>query len=465
MAEPDATEPSVGLPHSALGQNQNWKRLWLGQGISLTGDYIFDVTVMLWIAKVLAHGKPWAPAAAAGVLIAAAIPALVLGPFAGVFVDRWNRRRTMLTADACRAVLIVLLLPLAFPAVAASLSPVAVIVIIYVVVATASCFAQFFNPSRFAILGTVVAADDLPKASGRLQATGSFAAIIGPPLAAPLLFTAGVQWSLIINSLSFGASFVTIFMVRLAPSAAKPTSAPGKEAASKKAFGREFTAGLRFFRASPVLVAVTVGVVVATLGSGVLNALNVFFIQANLHVSQTFYGTLGMGEGAGAIAGALIAGWIIGRLTSARVFWLGMILAGLIVLVYSRTTNLIAAILVLAVAGASVGIINTALSPLLFGETPQEMIGRVIAVINPIQQLAAILSMTMAGLLTSTVLRGFHHVIHGVTFGPYDTVFAAAAVLFIMAGILSITPLRHAKAATSEAKVASDETRTAEASP
>jgi MFS family permease len=91
---------------AGLGRNSNWKRLWLGQAISMTGDYVFNITVMLWITVRIAKGLHWAPAAGAGAVIAAAVPALVVGPFAGVFVDRWNRRRTMLVADASRAVLI-----------------------------------------------------------------------------------------------------------------------------------------------------------------------------------------------------------------------------------------------------------------------------------------------------------------------------------------------------------------------
>jgi MFS family permease len=90
----------------ALAGNRNWRLLWIGQAVSLTGDSVFDITVLLWVATVLAKGRPWAPAAAAGVLIAEAVPVLAVGPLAGVWVDRWNRRRTMLASDACRAVVI-----------------------------------------------------------------------------------------------------------------------------------------------------------------------------------------------------------------------------------------------------------------------------------------------------------------------------------------------------------------------
>ena len=51
--------------------------------------------------------------------------------------------------------------------------------------------------------------------------------------------------------------------------------------------------------------------------------------------------------------------------------------------------------------------------------------------------------MALAGLLASTVLRGFHPVIAGVRFGPYDTVFAVAGLLFLIAGIATLRPMRQ----------------------
>jgi len=91
------------------------------------------------------------------------------------------------------------------------------------VIVAASYFAQFFNPARFALLGAVVDAPDMPRASS---------------------------------------------------------------------------------------LTLTLGVIVATLGAGAINALNVFFVPHNLHVAASWLGTLTAGEGAGAIAGALVAGWL-----------------------------------------------------------------------------------------------------------------------------------------------------------
>lgn len=418
-----------------LRRNRAWKLLWFGQAVSIVGDFVFQTTIVLWIGTVIAKGQGWAPAAVSGVLIAAAVPAIVVGPVAGVFVDRWDRRRIMLTADACRAVLVVTMLPLAWAAVASHLSSAATLAIIYVVVAAASCFGQFFNPARFAVLYAVVDHADVARASGLFQATMSMAGIVGPPLAAPLLFVFGVQWALVINAVSFAVSFATIFAIRLPASGTRKGQAPAR-------FVSEFRDGLRFFATNKVLIALALGAVIATLGAGAINALNVFFVTHNLHVAAKWYGTMGAADGIGAVLGALAVGRIAARIGSQRIFWGGLVGCGVLLIVYSRMDMLVIAFAVLALIGVVVGALNAAISPLLLEATPQEMLGRVVAVLNPLQQIASITAMATAGILASTVLHGMHAVVAGMTFGPYDTIFGIGGLFFIAGGLAAIRPLR-----------------------
>src|SRR5215470_6836330 len=91
--------------------NRNFGLLWLGQTISVIGDFVFDTTLVVWIATSLAKNQSWAPLAVSGVLFATSVPVLLIGPVAGVFVDRWNKRRTMLAMDALRILLVLALLP------------------------------------------------------------------------------------------------------------------------------------------------------------------------------------------------------------------------------------------------------------------------------------------------------------------------------------------------------------------
>jgi MFS family permease len=403
-----------------LRRNRNWRALWLGQAVSLTGDSVFGVTVLLWVATVLAKGRPWAPAAASGVLIAEAVPIFAMGPLAGVWVDRWDRRRTMLAADACRTALVGSLL--AVPALGARLAPAGAIAAVYVVVAAESCCAQFFNPSRLAVLGAAVGLADRARASGLLQATSSGAAIVGPPLAAPLLFAAGPSWALVIDAVSFAVSFAAIWAIRLSPAAAPAARA-------RSGFRAEFRAGLRFFAGSRVLVALSAGVVVTTLGTGALNTLEVFFLTGDLHAAARWLGVLYAAVGAGAVAGALLAGAVAGRVGPARLFWVGLLLGGLGLLGYSRVTSLAVAVPVLGVAGVAFGVVNTAVPPLLLASIPPSLIGRVMAVFNPVQQLANVASMAAAGALAGVV--------------PVRTIFGFSALLVFGAGLVLIRLLRQ----------------------
>jgi MFS family permease len=401
-----------------LAGNRNWRLLWIGQAVSLTGDSVFDITVLLWVATVLANGRPWAPAAASGVLVAAAVPVLIVGPVAGVLVDRWNRRRTMLAADACRAAAVASLL--AVPAFGDRLGPAGQIAFVYAAVAAESCLAQFFNPSRLAVLGLLVRPADRPKASGMLQATSSGAAIAGPLLAAPLLFAAGPQWALIIDAASFCLSFAAVWLIRLPAAAAPAARGPG--------FRAEFGAGLRFFAGSRLLVALCAGVVVVTLGTGALNALEVFFLRDDLHAAARWLGVLYAATGAGAVAGALLGGWLASRIGAARVLWLALVAGGACLLGYSRLAGLPAAAAVVGLVGVAFGAVNTAVPPLLLAEIPQRLIGRVMSVFNPVQQVANIVSMAAAGVLAGLL--------------PVRTIFAVSALLIIAAGLALIGPLR-----------------------
>lgn len=418
-----------------LRQNRNWRLLWLGQAVSLIGDMVFYVTVLLWIATIIAKGKSWAPAAASGALIATAVPVLVVGPLAGVWVDRWDRRRTMLTADAARTLLIICLL--ALPAAGHRIPVGAQLAIVYAVLAVAGCFAEFFDPSRLAILGAIVPPQDQPKASGQLTAAFSLAQVIGPPIAAPLLFVFGVQWALLLNAASFAVSFVCVRAIRVP---AEVADAPQP----RMSFVEEFRTGLRFFVGNKILVTLGIGMVIAMLGNGAVNALAVFFIQRNLHAAASLLGTVVGSVGVGAVAGSLLAGLIAKRVHPAQIFWLALITCGLALIAFARTTSLPPAIVAAVILGLGAGGLNSAFSPVILSVTPSRLLGRVSAVISPLQQLASIASMALAGLLASTVLRGFRETVGGVTFGPYDTVLTFGGLLFVIAGLASIAPMRAA---------------------
>jgi MFS family permease len=424
--------------------NRDYARLWTGQAISTLGDYAFNTTLVLWVATVLARARPWAPAAVSGVVITAGAAVLVVGPLAGVFVDRWDRRRIMLGSEVIRAILVGLLTLLSLLPVA-DLPRWAWLAVIYVVVFVLNAAGQFFSPARFATIGDIVSGEvDRARAAGLSQATNSTAAIIGPPIAAPLLFTIGLQWALLFNTVSYVVSFIAIRSVNLdhGASPAKTASSPAAAAGSARPGVRhDFLAGLRFFASSRFLVALLSVAAICQFGTGALSALGIFFVTDDLHASSHLYGYLGTAMGIGGIVGALCAGRVVKRLGSRRTTCLGLIVAGLLIIAYSRQTVFIAGIALLFAVAVPVTMMNTAMTPLLLASAPRKYLGRVMAVFNPLVQLASMLSVAISGWLASSVLRNFSGSVAGVHLGPIDTIFAGSGALVVIAGLYAILAL------------------------
>ncbi len=435
-----------------LLRNRNFALLWIGRTISVLGDYAFDTTLILWIGVIIAKGQPWAPLAVSGVLLATSIPIFLIGPIAGVFVDRWEKRQTMLWMDALRAILIALLL------FAANLFPLPFfpggkmptswqLGMIYTIVFLASTCAQFFNPSRLALIGDLVPEPQRAQASGLTQISLSIAGIVGPPLAAPVLFAFGVEWALIVNALSFVASFVAILAIQ-APKSARSIQ-PGEQGS----FFREFAAGIRFFAGNRVLVTLLVAVLIAILGAGAINALGVFFITGNLHTPANLFGLMDAIMGIGIITGAILASSFAQRLGVVRTFWASAVMLGVLFVIFARMTSLVPALALTLVMGVFQAGLNVAVNPLILHVTPREMVGRISSVLDPSISLVTIVSVAIAGALASTVLNHLHTTVFGMTFGPIDTLFTFAGLLILAGGLYAMINLRDVRLAKAEENI------------
>lgn len=237
----------------------------------------------------------------------------------------------MLVADAARCVLIATLLVL--PPLRHHLPVGAQLAILYAVLAACSCFAEFFDPSRLAVIGAIVPEPQQSQASAMLSATASMAQILGPPIAAPLLITLGVQWALIVNAASFAVSFVCVRAINV------PLESLLDEQPSE-GFAAEFKTGLRFFVRNRVLMALGLGIVIAMLGNGAINSLAVFFVPHNLHVAASWLGTIIGAVGIGAVAGALLTGVISRHISPAQLFWVSLVICGIALISLSRAQTL-----------------------------------------------------------------------------------------------------------------------------
>jgi uncharacterized membrane protein len=157
-----------------------------------------------------------------------------------------------------------------------------------------------------------------------------------------------------------------------------------------------------------------------------------------------------MAFGIGAIGGALSAGRVAQWLSARRTTWICLLFSGALFVAYSRQTNIWCGVVLIFVAAIPITMLNTAITPLLLASTPRESLGKMIAVFNPINQLASMLSVVVAGWLASTVLRNFAVSLAGLRFGPIDTIFSVSGLLIVIAGgyALIALPRQAAEPAT-----------------
>ncbi|EFL13755.1 MFS transporter [Streptomyces sp. C] len=438
--------------------NRDYTRLWVGQAVSSVGDAVFSTTLVLWVATVLAKDEPWAPLAVSGIVLASSVAVLVIGPLAGVFVDRWDKRATMLRSEVLRGALVAVLTAVAF--LPADALPAGVwLALVYATVLLLHTAGQFFSPARFAVLADLVTGDaDRARAAGIGQATGETAWIVGPPLAAPLLFGAGLQWALLFNGLTYAVSYAAIRSIRLPGPGPGPRTGPRtgpaapdgpRRPAGRQGAGlrREFTDGLRFFAGSRFLVALLLLSVIGQFGIGALGTLNVFFATDNLHADARLYGYLGMAMGAGGIAGALVGGRVVQWLGARRTTWTALLVSGVLLVAYSRQSSFPGGVALLFAFTVPLTVLNTAMSPLLLAAAPPDYRGRVMAVFYPVTRLASMLSAALSGWLAGSVLRDAGGSLGGIRFGPVDTVIAASGLIVLLAGFYAMAALPRTEAA------------------
>jgi MFS family permease len=169
-----------------------------------------------------------------------------------------------------------------------------------------------------------------------------------------------------------------------------------------------------------------------------------------------------MAMGVGGITGALCGGRAVQWMGARRTTWVGLLVGGALLVVYSRQTTFIGGVVLLYVFAVPLTMLNTAMSPLLIAAAPPAYRGRVVAVFYPVTQLASMLAAVLAGWLAGSVLRGVSFSVAGAHFGPLDTIFAFSGVVVVLSGLYARAALPDPAKETDAAGADAAETGAAE---
>ncbi len=364
---------------SPLGvfRNRAFSLMWTGQLVSTIGTALSSLAASILVFRLTGS------ALSVGLMrMATAAPSLLVGLIAGVFVDRFDRRRIMIAADLLRAGL-ALLIPFLVPL---------NILWLYAIVALSSAIGQFFEPAHSSVLPEVASDEELAAANSMMAISAFGSTAIGFAASGLIASRYPIAWAVYADALSFAFSAVCILLIRV-----KPLEAAGEET-SMAVVVRNLRAGLIYLFDTPGLRSLFVSSVPVLIGFGLSNALLLPIALRALHATEFEYGLQEGLTSVGFVVGSLLMASLSDRWREGQ--WIalsftGMALAGV---VYAFSTSVPWAILIVTISGLLNAPSSIARRLILQRQTPREMRGRVSSAFSVSRDVLFLIGMAAAGL-------------------------------------------------------------------
>jgi MFS family permease len=297
------------MPHPGLIRDHaDFRRLWIGDGISKLGTSVVTLALPLLAATTLC-ASTW-EVALLGTF--ASLPFLLIGLPVGAWADRLRRRPILITADLGRAAL------LAWIPVAAHLD-VLTIWQLFAIELLVGAGTVCFDVSQGAYLPTLIGRSRLVEGNGRLEANRSVAYSAGPSIGGQLIGWLGAPLAVLATVLGYLWSAAWLGSIR--------TREPRPDRPADPDLRREIRQGFRFVLRQPFIRATTIHATFAVLFLSTRYAIEVLFLLRTVGLPAGTIGTLITVAGLGAVAGAVAANRIaarIGRVRSVLVSGLAM---------------------------------------------------------------------------------------------------------------------------------------------
>lgn len=341
-----------------LMRNRNYALLWSGQLVSELGNRFHWVAVSLWV-----YSKTGSAAAVSLAISSMFVGGLFVSLWAGVLVDRLNRKTIMIFADLAR-VLLVALIP--------TLMGIN-IWLVYADLALVSVATAFFRPAIFAVVPQVVSRRSLLPANSFFSAMDTGTEIVGPAMAGVLAYKYGYPLLLYVDATTYGISALCILAMSVGHLRII------SDGLNFRGVYKGILEGLRYIRTDRLQWALFILLFPAALVGAGLNALQTPLAKGTVGITDLEFGTFQGVWGIGFVIASLLLGWF-GAQTRRSVliiggFFLTFIATGLMGL--STTFQ------VLLMTAFGVGFANTlyyvGLSTVIMEHSPQDVIGRVIA--------------------------------------------------------------------------------------
>lgn len=369
----------------ALLKDRNFRFLWLGQLSSQCGDRL---TQLVLVALVATHAAG-SSLSLAKVLVATSLPALLINPFAGAYVDRWNRKRTMMICDFIRVGAI-----LSFPWLMSFESQVPLYLGVFLLFAVSS----FFVPARLAMIPDLVSKENLPKANALFTTSGMIGSTMILLAGALLVEWVGVARSCWINAASYGISAAFI-----APILGGGRRHLEKESGPARLIFHDIAEGIQALwrHQSTRRVIALLGLLMV--GAGICVVVGTVLVQRSLGSITKDLGFLALWLGIGMLLGTLAYGrWGI-RLSKPRLVGFAFLGCGLSLWLFVHAVveiqSGVAASATMVGMGFCISPVGIIANTLVHGAHPERLHGRIFSSLGIVVNLSFILSMLAGGWL------------------------------------------------------------------
>lgn len=365
------------------------RRLWYAQIISVFGDFL----ALFAVIGILTFKLHATAQQVTGVQIAYMLPIAVLGILAGVFVDRWPLKPTMVSSDSLRAALVLLLI---FATQAWHF---------YVILAAISIVSSFFAPAQGVAIRSAVPLHGLRSANALMQQVMFGMRIIGPAIASFMVASFGPVSCYVLDSVSFVGSAALIGSVAFLkkdPAAAGKVSTPEGQSALSKIW-LDMKQGIDFIVHHAALFFVILAMAAGMFVLGCFGPLIAVYVRDSLHASTRAFGIVAAMIGVGMLVGINGLNTFGKKLSNTLLVYSGLcgIAVGLVIL--TTLPHIWSTIVGNLIIGFSVAGIIVPSQTLFQQATPPELMGRVGSTFMSIVFAAQIAGLVLSGVLTQHI--------------------------------------------------------------
>jgi DHA3 family macrolide efflux protein-like MFS transporter len=362
------------------------RRLWAAQTISVFGDFL----ALFAVIAILTFKLHATAQQVTGIQIAYMLPIAILGILAGVFVDRWPLKPTMVASDSIRAALCLLLLVCTQ------------VWHFYAVLAAISIVSSFFSPAQGVAIRSAVPLHGLRSANALIQQVMFGMRIIGPAIASMMVAYAGAKSCYLFDSFSFIASACIIASLTfLKPEKAAPAPhTPTQDASAIRKVWIDMKQGISFIFHHAALLFVILAMAAGMFVIGCFGPLIAIYVRDSLHASTKMFGLVSPMIGVGMLLGINGLNTLGKKLSNTLLVYCGLIGIAVGLVILTLLPHIGSTLVGNFIIGFAVAAIIVPAQTLFQQATPPELLGRVGSTFMSIIFTAQIAGLVLSGILT-----------------------------------------------------------------